>query len=617
MRRPACPRALHAHPAAHPRAARTRFAGPARALCPTTRCPAPYSRYPASAPCTYPRAHRLLPCQRAMRPALPAHHAPCPACSTRPALPARHVPCPACATRHAPCLACDTLPCQRTLTYVRHTPVPCPAHAKALHCPCQRCPARCPALPCPAWLPPELPCTLPGADLPCVLALPARSCPAPSWAVRWGATTGGTCESTPAGSVASRRGASVGAEPEEALHTFTLDSGASRCFFHNNTTITPLTAPVPITLADPSGGPVVARGATVLPCPAAPSGLRRGLHLPSFAKNLVATFVLQDQWSALVAESCQVAALVEVAASCSCHLLTHQTLPWHHHLGHPSLPRLRGMHSRLLVLGLPRSLPLVPKSLALPCLPCVEGRQRAAPHSSSFPPTTAPLQTLYMDVWGPARVSGQGGERYFLLVLDDYTCYTIVFPLHSKADECGGEFCSHLLEDFCGAKDIVHSYTLSASVQQNGSAERHIGLVMEVARTSMIHVATPHFLWLFVVRYTAEQLNLWPHVSHPETSSTLRWTGEVGDASTFWVWGSLSLVRDLPAGKLSPRTIQCVFLGFPTTYRLGSFTTRALVVCCPPATSPLTSPSAYTVFTPTAVPRYPSHLSPWWTTPPW
>ncbi|CAI7787374.1 unnamed protein product [Closterium sp. NIES-54] len=58
---------------------------------------------------------------------------------------------------------------------------------------------------------------------------------------------------------------------------------------------------------------------------------------------------------------------------------------------------------------------------------------------------------------------------------------------------------------------------------------------MEVARTSMIHAAAPHFLWPFAVRYAAEQLNLWPHVSHPETSPTLRWTGEVGDASAFRV----------------------------------------------------------------------------------
>ncbi|CAI7770142.1 unnamed protein product [Closterium sp. NIES-54] len=92
------------------------------------------------------------------------------------------------------------------------------------------------------------------------------------------------------------------------------------------------------------------------------------------------------------------------------------------------------MASRTLVSGLPRSLPPLPPGPASTCVPCVEGRQRAAPHSSEFPPTEAPLQTLHMDVWGPARVSGQGHERYFLLVVDDYSRYTIVFPLRRKGE---------------------------------------------------------------------------------------------------------------------------------------------------------------------------------------
>ncbi|CAI7765763.1 unnamed protein product, partial [Closterium sp. NIES-54] len=159
-----------------------------------------------------------------------------------------------------------------------------------------------------------------------------------------------------------------------------LDSGASRCFFRDCTTLTPLTAPVPVTLADPSGGPVIARGSTVLPA-----------HLSTFIKRPGSGLYT------LTTESAQVAASGQVAVSCSCQLLTHPSLLWHHRLDHPSLSRLHSMHS-LLVSGLPRSLPPLRRSLAPPCLPCVEGRQRAAPHFSSFPLTTAPLQTLHMDV---------------------------------------------------------------------------------------------------------------------------------------------------------------------------------------------------------------------------
>ncbi|CAI7884219.1 unnamed protein product [Closterium sp. NIES-54] len=214
-----------------------------------------------------------------------------------------------------------------------------------------------------------------------------------------------------------------------------------------------------------------------------------------------------------------------VAAPCSCRLLSHKTILWHHHLGHPSLPRLRGMHSRLLVSGLPRSLPLLPPSSASPCLLCVEGGQRAAPHSSLFPPTNAPLQTLDRDVWGPARVIRLQLRERFRQDLP-------VLRLHSDR---GGEFSSDLLWDF----------------------------FMEVARASMIHAAAPHFLWPFAVRYAAHQLNLWPRVSFPATSPTLRWTGEVGDASVFRVWGSRAFVRDTSVDKLSSRAIPCVFLGFP------------------------------------------------------
>ncbi|CAI7830856.1 unnamed protein product [Closterium sp. NIES-54] len=135
-----------------------------------------------------------------------------------------------------------------------------------------------------------------------------------------------------------------------------------------------------------------------------------------------------------------------------------------------------------------------------------------------------------------------------------------VLRLHSDR---GGEFSSDLLWDFFRGEGILWSFTLLASLQQNRAAERRIGLVMEVARTSMIHAAAPHFLWPFAVRYAAHQLNIWPHVSLPETSPTLHWTGKVGDASMFRVWGSRAFVLDTSADKLSSRAIPCVFLGIP------------------------------------------------------
>ncbi|CAI7806436.1 unnamed protein product, partial [Closterium sp. NIES-53] len=68
------------------------------------------------------------------------------------------------------------------------------------------------------------------------------------------------------------------------------------------------------------------------------------------------------------------------------------------------------------------------------------------------------------------------------------------FPVLRLHSDRGGEFSSALLGAFCRAQAIRQTFTLLASPQQNGIAERRIGMVMNVARTSMIHAAAPHFL---------------------------------------------------------------------------------------------------------------------------
>ncbi|CAI7830054.1 unnamed protein product, partial [Closterium sp. NIES-54] len=89
-----------------------------------------------------------------------------------------------------------------------------------------------------------------------------------------------------AAALGARASLATGPSTAEALHTFTFDLGASRCFFRDCTTLTPLAAPLLVSLADPTGGPVVARASSVLSCLAVPSGSLSGLHLPTFSINL-------------------------------------------------------------------------------------------------------------------------------------------------------------------------------------------------------------------------------------------------------------------------------------------------------------------------------------------
>ncbi|CAI7780173.1 unnamed protein product [Closterium sp. NIES-53] len=205
---------------------------------------------------------------------------------------------------------------------------------------------------------------------------------------------------------------------------------------------------------------------------------------------------------------------------------------------------------------------------------------------ASLPPSPVPLCTPCVE--GPAPRPGSERESIFLVVVDDYSRYTTVFPLAKKSDvtstliwwllatettrgrrvsclhsDRGGEFRSGILRGFYSEQGITQSWTLPEYPQQNGVAERRIGLVMEIARTSIIHASAPHFLWPYAVRYAAHQLNLLPRVSRPRASPTSLWTGSPGVASAFRVRGCLALVRDTSADKLSACAIPCIFLGFP------------------------------------------------------
>ncbi|CAI7917646.1 unnamed protein product [Closterium sp. NIES-53] len=203
--------------------------------------------------------------------------------------------------------------------------------------------------------------------------------------------------------------------------------------------------------------------------------------------------------SPLVAVSTKVAVSGMVTASFSCRSLSHPMVLWHQRLDHPSLPSLHSMASQHLVSGLLRV------------------------------------------------------ERYFLVVVDNFSRYTTMFPLTKKSEvtstliqwllatrgsrvrclqsDRGGEFRSNVLARFCGEQGITQSWTLPESPHQNGVAEHRIGLVMEFARTSMIHARAPHFLWPYAVRYAAHKLNLWPRVSRLGDSPTSLWAGSPGVAS--------------------------------------------------------------------------------------
>ncbi|CAI7816439.1 unnamed protein product [Closterium sp. NIES-54] len=189
----------------------------------------------------------------------------------------------------------------------------------------------------------------------------------------------------------------------------------------------------------------------------------------------------------------------------------------------------------------PVSLSLVSPGLCLPCRPRLPRPVFLASRDGSTPLLTPPRFPRRLLPCRPSTWT------FRLQLRERFGQDQPVPRLHSDR---GGEFSSDLLRDFCRGERINQSFMLPDSPQQNGIAKRRIGLVIEVARTSMIHAGAPHFLWPFAVHYAAHQLNLWPRVSLPETSPTLRWTGKVGDVSVFRFYHHTSR-RVLPSQEVT------------------------------------------------------------------
>ncbi|CAI7730833.1 unnamed protein product [Closterium sp. NIES-53] len=107
---------------------------------------------------------------------------------------------------------------------------------------------------------------------------------------------------------------------------------------------------------------------------------------------------------------------------------------------------------------------MLSRLIAPPCLPCIEGRQLTAPHSSSIPPTTAPLQALHIDIKAVRSVL-----IHWIRTVRRKLSARFQQDLRPHSDR-GGECSSRLLEDFCREEGIAPSFMLPESPHQNGIA---------------------------------------------------------------------------------------------------------------------------------------------------
>ena len=94
---------------------------------------------------------------------------------------------------------------------------------------------------------------------------------------------------------------------------------------------------------------------------------------------------------------------------------------WHDRLGHASSSQVQQLASR----GLLGSV----STENFDCVSCHLGKQPTLPFNTSESISTDIFDLIHSDVWGPSFVSSIGGSRYFVVSVNDYSCYSWIFNM--------------------------------------------------------------------------------------------------------------------------------------------------------------------------------------------
>jgi hypothetical protein len=103
---------------------------------------------------------------------------------------------------------------------------------------------------------------------------------------------------------------------------------------------------------------------------------------------------------------------------------------WHHRLAHVGMKNLHKLLKGDQLLGLTD----VCFEKDRPCATCQAGKQVGSTHHRKNVMTTSrPLELLHMDLFGPVAYLSIGGIKYGLVIVDDFSRFTLVFFLQDKS----------------------------------------------------------------------------------------------------------------------------------------------------------------------------------------
>ncbi|GKC28539.1 retrotransposon protein, putative, ty1-copia subclass [Tanacetum coccineum] len=258
-------------------------------------------------------------------------------------------------------------------------------------------------------------------------------------------------------------------------------------------------------------------------------------------------------------------------------------LLWHCRLGHISKKRIEKLQHD----GLLNSTDL---RAFEKCVPCMSGKMARKPYTHQVERAKDLLGLIHTDVCGPFKITSRQGASYFVTFTDDFSRYGYVYLLKHKHEvfetfkvfqkevenqlgktikslrsDRGGEYMSQEFLDHLKDHGIIAHRTPPYTPQHNGVSERRNRTLLDMVRSMMSQTTLPKSFWDYALETAARILNMVPTKKVEKTPYEV-WHGQAPKLSYLKVWGCEALVkRDTltKPDKLEPRSIKCIFIGYP------------------------------------------------------
>jgi transposase InsO family protein len=253
---------------------------------------------------------------------------------------------------------------------------------------------------------------------------------------------------------------------------------------------------------------------------------------------------------------------------------------WHKRLGHP-LSKL--VHHLIHAFSLPTN---KNGHLSL-CTSCSQNKAHRQTFNTHGLTSTAPLELIYTDVWGPSHEIGIDGSKYYVIFVDHYTKYIWLYPMTHKSNvqtifpqfrnlvenkfntkiKClysdnGGEYIG--LKSYLSIHGISHYTTAPHTPQQNGMSERRHRHLVETGLTLLTDAHMPLSYWPYAFQTVAYLINRMPTSTLNNQSPFEKLFQQIPNYLKLKQFGCLCypLTRPYNQHKLEPKAKSCTFVGY-------------------------------------------------------